>query len=57
MYKKADGTIYYGPEPPAEGDTVIEDLTRISNTVAVSNTAGDIIITNPTTNECMGRFN
>ena len=56
MYKKPDGTIYYGPEPPAEGETTIEDLTRISNTVAVSNTAGDMIITDPT-NECLGRFN
>ena len=57
MYKKPDGTIYYGPEPPAEGETTIEDLTRVSNTVAVSNTAGDMVITNPTTNECVGRFN
>ena len=57
VYKKPDGTIYYGPEPPAEGETTIEDLTRVSNTVAVSNTAGDMVITNPTTNKCVGRFN
>lgn len=57
VYKKPDGTIYYGPEPPAEGETTIEDLTHISSTVMVSNTAGDVIVVDPVTNVCTGRFN
>lgn len=57
VYKKPDGTIYYGPEAPPEGTSVIEDLTRISSTVSVSNTSGDVIFVNPATNVCTGRFN
>lgn len=57
VYKKPDGTIYYGPEPPPEGEQPIEDLTHISSTVMVSNTAGDVIFVDPTTNICTGRFN
>lgn len=57
VYKKPDGTIYYGPEKPPEGTSVIEDLTRISSTVSVSNTSGDVIFVDPATNVCTGRFN
>ena len=57
VYKKPDGTIYYGPEAPPEGTSIIEDLTRISSTVSVSNTSGDVIFIDPVTNLCTGRFN
>lgn len=57
VYKKPDGTIYYGPEAPPEGTSVIEDLTRISSTVSVSNTSGDVIFVDPATSVCTGRFN
>lgn len=55
VYEK-DGEIYYGPEKPESGE-IDETLTGISSTVMVSNDTGDVIVIDPTTNKCKGRFN